>query len=72
MKRELDDTYESSSEKRRKERNSEDLYEADSVQEKMPEWGDGKYKMPEQTGKQKTTVKPSFCPPDRLKALPVL
>ena len=50
VKRELDDTYESSSEKRRKERNSEDLYEADSVQEKMPEWGDGKYKMPEQTG----------------------
>lgn len=37
VKRELDDTYESSSEKRRKERNSEDLYEADSVQEKMPE-----------------------------------
>lgn len=50
VKRELDDTYESSSEKRRKERNSEDLYEADSVQEKMPEWGDEKYKMPEQTG----------------------
>ena len=50
VKRELDDTYESSSEKRRKERNPEDLYEADSVQEKMPEWGDGKYKMPEQTG----------------------
>ena len=50
VKRELDDTYESSSEKRRKERKSEDLYEADSVQEKMPEWGDGKYKMPEQTG----------------------
>lgn len=50
VKRELDDTYESSSEKRRKERNSEDLYEADSVQEKMPEWGGGKYKMPEQTG----------------------
>lgn len=50
VKRELDDTYESSSEKRRKERNSEGLYEADSVQEKMPEWGDGKYKMPEQTG----------------------
>ena len=50
VKRELDDTYESSSEKRRKERNSEDLYEADSVQEKMPEWGHGKYKMPEQTG----------------------
>ena len=50
VKRELDDPYESSSEKRRKERNSEDLYEADSVQEKMPEWGDGKYKMPEQTG----------------------
>ena len=50
VKRELDDTYESSSEKRRTERSSEDLYEADSVQEKMPEWGDGKYKMPEQTG----------------------
>lgn len=50
VKRELDDTYESSSEKRRKERNPEDLYEADSVREKMPEWGDGKYKMPEQTG----------------------
>ena len=50
VKRELDDTYESSSEKRRKERKSEDLYEADSVQEKMPEWGDEKYKMPEQTG----------------------
>ncbi len=50
VKRELDDTYESSSEKRRKERNPEDLYEADSVQEKMPEWGDEKYKMPEQTG----------------------
>ena len=50
VKRDLDDTYESSSEKRRKERNPEDLYEADSVQEKMPEWGDGKYKMPEQTG----------------------
>lgn len=54
VKRELDDTYESSSEKRRKERNSEDLYEADSVQEKMPEWGDGKYKMPEQTGETGT------------------
>ena len=50
VKRELDDTYESSSEKRRTERSSEDLYEADSVQEKMPEWGDEKYKMPEQTG----------------------
>ena len=37
VKRELDDTYESSSEKRRTERSSEDLYEADSVQEKMPE-----------------------------------
>ena len=50
VKRELDDTYESSSEKRRTERSSEDLYEADSVQEKMPEWGDIKYKMPERTG----------------------
>ena len=54
VKRELDDTYESSSEKRRKERNSEDLYEADSVQEKMPEWGDIKYKMPERTGETGT------------------
>ena len=26
------------------------MYEADSVQEKMPEWGDIKYKMPERTG----------------------
>ena len=54
VKRELDDTYESSSEKRRTERSSEDLYEADSVQEKMPEWGDIKYKMPERTGETGT------------------
>ena len=54
VKRELDDTYESSSEKRRTERSSEDLYEADSVQEKMPEWGDIKYKMPERIGETGT------------------
>ena len=50
VQRELADTKESDDKKKRAERNSENLYEADISQRKMPEWGDIKYKMPERTG----------------------
>ena len=50
VQRELADTKESDDKKKRAERNSENLYEADISQRKMSEWGEEKYKMPEWTG----------------------
>ena len=50
MQRELADTKESDDKKKRAERNSENLYEADISQRKMSEWGEEKYKMSEWTG----------------------
>ena len=50
VQRELADTKESDDKKKRAERNSENLYEADISQRKMSEWGEEKYKMPECTG----------------------
>ena len=54
VKRELADTKESDDKKKRAERNSENLYEADISQRKMSEWGEEKYKMPERTGETGT------------------
>lgn len=50
VQRELADTKESDDKKKRAERNSENLYEADISQRKMSEWGEEKYKMSEWTG----------------------
>ena len=50
VQRELADTKESDEKKKRAERNSENLYEADISQRKMSEWGEEKYKMSEWTG----------------------
>ena len=50
MQREFVDTKESDDKKKRAERNSENLYEADISQRKMSEWGEEKYKMSEWTG----------------------
>ena len=50
VQRELADTKESDDKKKREERNSENLYEADISQRKMSEWGEEKYKMSEWTG----------------------
>ena len=50
VQREFVDTKESDDKKKRAERNSENLYEADISQRKMSEWGEEKYKMSEWTG----------------------
>lgn len=50
VQRELADTKESDDKKKRAERKSENLYEADISQRKMSEWGEEKYKMSEWTG----------------------
>ena len=50
VQREFADTKESDDKKKRAERNSENLYEADISQRKMSEWGEEKYKMSEWTG----------------------
>ena len=50
VQRELADTKESDDKKKRAERNSENLYEADISQRKMSEGGEEKYKMSEWTG----------------------
>ena len=50
VQRELADTKESDDKKKRAERNSENLYEADISQRKMSEWGEEKYKLSEWTG----------------------
>ena len=50
VQRELADTNESDDKKKGAERNSENLHEAGRLQRNMPEWEDGKYKMPERTG----------------------
>lgn len=50
VQRELADTKESDDKKKRAERNSENMYEADISQRKMSEWGEEKYKMSEWTG----------------------
>ena len=54
VQRELADTKESDDKKKRAERNSENLYEADISQRKMSEWGEEKYKMSEWTGETGT------------------